>query len=310
MRQEGHRSGERVTALPLLESTGVLGDGDSRGTRMYDMGSSTMHIGCHLPTQGPVATREALLAFCRQAEEQQIASLWVSDHVVFPTVNTSSYPGGRFPHAPETAYLEPVAVLAAAAMCTVRARIGASVFILGHRPPLVMAKMLTTIDTLSNGRLICGVGVGWWAEEFAALGIPFHTRGRQGDEILRVFKEVWTSDKPQFDGEFYHFSHIGFAPKPVQKPHPPIWVGGNSLGAFRRVYRAGRPFDELELSLRLPLRAETVQGSRQAIIDQYCAYKALGLTHLVVDFRRDNLAQMLETLDLIVTEIRPAVQAA
>jgi probable F420-dependent oxidoreductase len=305
---------------------------------MYDMGSSTMHIGCHLPTQGPVATREALLTFCRQAEEQRIASLWVSDHVVFPTVNTSNYPGGRFPHAPETAYLEPVAVLAAAAMCTERARIGASVFILGHRPPLAMAKMLTTIDTLSNGRLICGVGVGWWAEEFAALGIPFHTRGRQGDEILRVFKEVWTSDKPQFDGEFYHFSHIGFAPKPVQKPHPPIWVGGNSPGAFRRVVtlgdgwhatsqspeqlgrslgrlrqtaeKAGRPFDELELSLRLPLRVEAVQGSRQAIIDEYGAYKALGLTHLVVDFRRDNLAQMLDTLDLIATEIRPAVQAA
>ena len=92
-----------------------------------------MHIGCHLPTQGPVATREALLTFCRQAEEHHIASLWVSDHVVFPKANTGGYSGGRFPHAPETPYLEPVAVLAAAAMCTERARIGASVFILGHR---------------------------------------------------------------------------------------------------------------------------------------------------------------------------------
>jgi len=104
VRQEGYWSGQCVTSLPLLESTGPLADGDSHGIRMYDMGSSTMHIGCHLPTQGPVATREALLTFCRQAEEQRIASLWVSDHVVFPTVNTSSYPGGRFPHAPETAY--------------------------------------------------------------------------------------------------------------------------------------------------------------------------------------------------------------
>jgi len=296
-----------------------------------------MQIGCHLPTQGPVATREALLTFCRKAEEQQSASLWVSDHVVFPKVNTSSYPGGRFPHAPETPYLEPVAVLAAAAMCTEHARIGASVFILGHRHPIVMAKMLTTIDALSNGRLICGFGVGWWADEFAALGIPFHSRGRQGDEMLRVFKELWTSENPQFDGEFYRFSDIGFAPKPVQKPHPPLWIGGNSPGAFRRVVtlgdgwhatsqspeqlrhslarlqqaaeKAGRPFNTIALSLRLPLRADAVQGSRQAIIDQYCAYKALGLTHLVVDFRRDSLAQMLETLDLMVTEIRPAVQA-
>lgn len=297
-----------------------------------------MDIGCHLPTQGPVATREALMTFCRQAEAQHIASLWVSDHVVFPKVNTDGYSGGRFPHAPETPYLEPVVVLAAAAMCTERARIGASVFILGHRNPLVMAKMLTTIDTLCNGRLICGVGVGWWAEEFAALGLSFHTRGRQADEMLRIFKELWTADNPQFDGEFYRFSNIGFAPKPVQKPHPPLWVGGNSPGAFRRVVTlgdgwhatsqtpeqlrhslerlrqaaeaAGRPFDELALSLRLALRAETVQGSRQAIIDQYCAYKVLGLTHLVVDFRRDNLTQMLETLDLMANEVRPAVQAA
>ena len=296
-----------------------------------------MQIGCHLPTQGPVATREALLTFCRKAEELQIASLWVSDHVVFPKVNTSHYAGGRFPHAPETPYLEPVAVLAAAAMCTEHARIGASVFILGHRHPIVMAKMLTTIDALSNGRLICGFGVGWWAEEFAALGIPFHTRGRQGDEMLRVFKELWTSENPQFDGEFYRFSNIGFAPKPVQQPHPPLWIGGNSPGAFRRVVtlgdgwhatsqspeqlrhslerlqqaaeKAGRAFNTIALSLRLPLRADAVQGSRQAIIDQYCAYKALGLTHLVVDFRRDNLTQMLETLDLMVTEIYPAVQA-
>ena len=197
-----------------------------------------MHIGCHLPTQGPVATREALLTFCHQAEEHHIDSLWVSDHVVFPKVNTGGYPG-RFPHAPQTPYLEPVAVLAAVAMCTEHARIGASVFILGHRNPLVMAKMLTTIDTLSNGRLICGVGVGWWAEEFAALGIPFHTRGRQANEMLRIFKELWTTDNPQFDGEFYRFSNIGFAPKPIQKHHPPLWVGGSSPGAFHRVVTLG-----------------------------------------------------------------------
>jgi alkanesulfonate monooxygenase SsuD/methylene tetrahydromethanopterin reductase-like flavin-dependent oxidoreductase (luciferase family) len=121
-----------------------------------------MHIGCHLPTQGPVATREALQTFARQAEAHQMASLWVSDHVVFPKAS----PGGRFSHTSETPYLEPVAVLAAVAMCTQRARIGSSVFILGHRNPVVMAKLLTTIDTLSNGRLICGVGVGWWREEF------------------------------------------------------------------------------------------------------------------------------------------------
>src|SRR2546426_12636800 len=102
-----------------------------------------MDIGCHLPTQGPVATREALLTFCREAEHRQIASLWVSDHVIFPRTATGRYPGGRFPFAPDTPYLEPVAVLAAAAVATTRPRIGSSVFILGHRHPVVMAKMLT-----------------------------------------------------------------------------------------------------------------------------------------------------------------------
>ncbi|MBI3329207.1 MAG: LLM class F420-dependent oxidoreductase [Nitrospinae bacterium] len=297
-----------------------------------------MQIGCHLPTQGPVATREALLTFARKAEEHRMASLWVSDHVVFPKEHTGQYSGGRFPHAPETPYLEPVAVLAAAAMCTERVRLGASVFILGHRNPIVMAKMLTTIDTLSNGRLICGVGVAWWAEEFAVLGVPFESRGRLGDETIRIFKELWTAAEPQFAGEFYRFSQIGFAPKPVQKPHPPIWVGGHSQAAFRRAVtlgdgwhgtrqrpedlrdslarlrkaadKAGRPFEDLELSLRLPLGAEALQGSRQAIIDQYCAYQDLGLSHLVVDFRRNDLSQMLEVLDLLATQIRPTVEAS
>jgi len=297
-----------------------------------------MDIGCHLPTQGPVATREALLTFAREAEKRNIASLWVSDHVIFPRTATGSYPGGRFPHPPDKPYLEPVAVLAAAAVCTTRARIGASVFILGHRHPVVMAKMLTSIDALSDGRLICGVGVGWWKEELEILGAPFHARGRQADEILRVFKELWTNDKPAFEGEFFRFRDIGFAPKPVQKPHPPIWVGGDSPGAFRRVVTLGdgwhatnktpaelrdaltrlraaadaarRPFDKLALSLRFALRDELLAQGQQAVVDRLSEYKRLGLSHLMIDFRRDDLAQMLDILDLVTGTVRPAVDAA
>src|SRR5437764_13511643 len=116
-----------------------------------------MEIGCHLPTQGPLANREALMTFCREAEARGIASLWVSDHVIFPRTATGNYPGGRFPHPPDKPYLEPAALLAAAAVCTTRARLGSSVFILGHRHPVVMAKMLTTIDALPEGRLIVGL---------------------------------------------------------------------------------------------------------------------------------------------------------
>src|SRR5881397_868313 len=297
-----------------------------------------MDIGCHLPTQGAVATREALLTFCREAEHRQIASLWVSDHVIFPRTATGRYPGGRFPFAPDTPYLEPVAVLAAAAVATTRPRIGSSVFILGHRHPVVMAKMLTTIDALSNGRLVCGVGVGWWEEELTILDAPFHRRGRQADEILRVFKELWTSDHPRFAGEFYRFDDVGFAHKPVQKPHPPIWVGGDSPGAFRRVVtlgdgwhatskspadlaasldrlraaadKAGRAFETIELSIRFALRDELLAQGAQAVVDQLAAYKQLGLSHVAIDFRRDDLGKMLEILDLVTGKIRPAVDAA
>jgi len=298
----------------------------------------TMDIGCHLPTQGPVATREALMTFAQEAERRNVASLWVSDHVVFPRHQTGSYPGGRFPHPPDKAYLEPVAVLAAAAVCTSRARLGSTVFILGHRHPVVMAKMLTTIDALSGGRLICGVGVGWWKEELDILGVPFHQRGRQADEMLRVFKALWTQDNPSFEGEFFRFKDIGFAPKPVQKPHPPIWVGGDSPGAFRRVVtlgdgwhatsktpaelkealgrlravadKAGRAFETIELSIRFALRDELLAQGPQAVVDQLAAYKQLGLRHVAIDFRRDDLGKMLEILELLTSKIRPSVDAA
>jgi probable F420-dependent oxidoreductase len=297
-----------------------------------------MDIGCHLPTQGPLATGEALTTFAREADRRGIASLWVSDHVIFPRTATGSYPGGRFPHPPDKPYLEPVVALAAAAVCTTRARLGASVFILGHRHPVVMAKMLTSIDALSDGRLICGVGVGWWKEELEILGVPFNRRGRQADEVLKVFTTLWSDTHPSFEGEFFRFRDIGFAPKPVQKPRPPIWVGGDSPGAFRRVVtlgdgwhatsktpaefrealprlraaadKAGRAFDTIDLSLRYTLRDDLLAKGTQAVVDTLVEYKRLGLSHILLEFRRDDLARMLEILDLVTSAVRPAVDRA
>jgi probable F420-dependent oxidoreductase len=231
-----------------------------------------------------------------------------------------------------------VTVLTAAAMCTDRARLGSSVFILGHRHPVVMAKMLASIDALSGGRIICGVGVGWWKEELEILGVPFHARGRHGDEAIRAFKALWTMENPAFEGEFFRFRDLGFAPKPVQKPHPPIWVGGDSPGAFRRVVTlgdgwhatsktpaqfaealprlravadaAGRSWATITLSLRFGLGDALLAQGPQAVIDQLGEFKRLGLGHVVLEFRRDDLAQMLEILDLVTTEIRPAVDRA
>jgi probable F420-dependent oxidoreductase len=303
------------------------------------MKGSTMEIGCHLPTtQGPETAREALLTFAQEAERRGIASLWVSDHVVIPRTTTGYGREGSFPHPPDRPYLEPLTVLAAIAVATSRPRLGSSVFILGHRHPVVMAKMLTTVDALSNGRLICGVGVGWWKEELEILGTVFSTRGRQADEALRVFKALWTADHPSFEGEFFRFRDVGFAPKPVQKPHPPLWVGGNSPGAFRRVVTLGdgwhasprtvaafrdglaqlraaaeaahRPFETIEISLRFGLSDALLAQGPQTIIDQLAEYKRLGVRHVLVEFRREDAGRMMEILDLVLGTIRPAVDAA
>ena len=299
-----------------------------------------MEIGCHLPTQGAVATREALLTFCREAQAREIASLWVSDHVVFPRTETGEHPGGPFPFPSDMAYLEAVVVLSAAASVTERAKLGASVFILGHRHPVVMAKMLSTIDVLSGGRLICGVGVGWWEEELSLLGVPYRQRGRQADEMIKVFKTLWTDDHPSFEGRFYTIPDVGFSPKPLQKPHPPIVVGGDSPGAFKRTVEladgwhataatpeqaaaalnrlraaaetAGRPFESIALSIRFNVKAApgSARSRRQEIVDRLASYKALGFGEVLLDFRRDSLDEMLDDLDAIATEIRPVVDRA
>ena len=297
----------------------------------------TWRSACTCATQGAVATREALTAFARAAEERDIPSLWVSDHVIFPRVATGQYPGGRFPHPADTPYLEPVAVLAAVAMVTTRARLGDSVFILGHRHPVVMAKLLATIDVLSGGRLICGVGVGWWKEELEILGVPFERRGKHADEVVRAMKALWTEDNPRFEGEFSASATWASPPSrsrsrtrrsgsaaTARRSVPPRGDAGRRLA--RDVPGPGRPDEE-------PGRAADGRGPGAAAVEQHRAvdpdgapkedpgggpgqaietlraYKRLGMTHVMLDVRRDSLAEMLEGLDLLVREIRPAVAA-
>ena len=168
--------------------------------------------------------------------------------------------------------------------------------------------------------------------------VPFHRRGRQADEYLRAFTELWTKDAPAFEGEFVRFRDIGFMPKPLQAPRPPIWVGGNSPGAFRRVaelgdgwhamsrspeqfreelarvreaaLRAGRDPAALAISLRFSLGEELLAKGPQAIVDLLAAYKRAGLQHVLVEFRREDHRRMLEILDLVAAKVCPAVEAA
>jgi probable F420-dependent oxidoreductase len=161
---------------------------------------------------------------------------------------------GAFPGQGDA--LEQLSLMAFVAGKTRTLRLISSVMILPHRNPVVTAKMLATIDVLSGGRVTVGVGVGWLREEFQALGAPdFDRRGAVSDEYLRIFKTLWTEDPASFHGEFYHFDRIHCLPHPVQKPHPPIWIGGHSKLALRRVARLGDGWHPVGANPAAPLRA-------------------------------------------------------
>ena len=198
-----------------------------------------MEFGVHLPHVGPAASRDSILFVARKAEELGFHSLWVSDHVVIPRDMKSAYPGGRFPVPPEWPFLEPVSTLLFVAAATERIGLGTSILVITMRQPVVLAKELATLDVLSGGRLIFGCGAGWMREEFEALNVPFEKHGPRMAEYLEVIRRCWTEDDPSFRGRYYRLGNVGFYPKPAQKPHPPIWVGGWAEGALRRVARYG-----------------------------------------------------------------------
>ena len=197
-----------------------------------------MKYGFTLPGRGPLATPETLGRIARTGEELGYDALFTGDHILVPRNIASPYPyteGGEFPGSPSGESMEQLTLLAFLAGQTSRIRLVTSVIIVPHRNPLVAAKALATLDVLSGGRLVVGVGVGWMREEFEALNLPpFEERGAVTDEYIRAFKELWTSDDPHFEGKYVSFDNISFLPKPVQKPHPPIWVGGESRPALRR----------------------------------------------------------------------------
>lgn len=219
-----------------------------------------MKYGFYLPNSGPTAAPEHLITIAKRGEELGFDCMVVGDHIVVPREISSPYPytvGGEFPAAATGEYLEQLTLLSFIAGATERIRLVPSVMILPHRNPLVTAKMLATLDVLSKGRLTVGVGAGWMEEEFEVLDLPpFTERGAVSDEYLRVFKELWASDKPSFDGKYCRFSDITFLPKPIQVPHPPIWVGGQSRRAIRRAAELGDAWHPIAATPAAPLEPE------------------------------------------------------
>lgn len=202
-----------------------------------------MDFGVNLLTRGITGGAEGLLATARQAEAQGFGHVTANDHIVVPNRIASRYPytaTGEWPGARAGECLEQVTVLGFLAAATSRIRLVTSVMVVPQRPAVLAAKALATVDVLSHGRLTVGIGVGWLDEEFRAVAAPpFAERGRVTDEFLAAFHELWTSESPRFSGTYVSFADIRFEPKPVQKPRPPIWVGGEGDVALRRVGRLG-----------------------------------------------------------------------
>ena len=216
-----------------------------------------MRFGFYLPTRGELANRAAIGTLARAGEAAGFHSAMVADHVVFPVTSQSVYPytvSGEHPTHGDA--LEQFAILAFVAGITEQLRLVSSVTILPYRNPVLTAKMLATIDVLSEGRLTVGVGVGWLEEEFAALGAEFARRGAVSDEYLRILRLLWTQSPASFAGEFYSFDAIRCEPFPVQNPHPPIWVGGHSLAALRRTARYGDGWHPIGAIAAVPLPPE------------------------------------------------------
>ena len=202
-----------------------------------------MDFGIHFGTRGCLASRDNIITLAQRAEALGFAYLGVADHLVVPVQSGVRYPytaDGIWPGAPTGECFDAIATLAFLAACTQHIKLLTSVAVVPYRPAVLAAKLFLTADVLSGGRVIAGVGSGWMREEFEALGTPpFAERGAVTDEYLRAWKLLWTETRPTLHGTYTKFENMMFEPKPASKPHPPIWVGGESPPALRRVAQYG-----------------------------------------------------------------------
>ncbi|MDX2157909.1 MAG: LLM class F420-dependent oxidoreductase [Hyphomicrobiaceae bacterium] len=202
-----------------------------------------MRFGVNILSRGPMANRAGYKAVASAAERLGFDFVSANDHVVVPADIDSRYPyteEGDWAGRNTGQCLDVLSTLTFLAGCTERVRLLSSVMVVPHRPAILAAKMIATADVLSEGRMVIGVGAGWMKEEIEALGAPpYEARGKVTDEYIAAFRELWTKPRPEMKGAFVEFSSILFEPKPVAKPHPPIWVGGESPAAMRRAVRLG-----------------------------------------------------------------------
>jgi probable F420-dependent oxidoreductase len=308
-------------------------------------------VGVDVGIYGRLATRDHILELAELAESSGVESLWVADHVIFPRTVASTYPysaTGTFPLDMTTEpLLEPMATTGVLVGATQRVRIGTAVLVMPYRNPVLLGRMLVTLDVLSGGRIILGAGVGWLAEEFAALEArPFPVRGPVTDEWIAIVKRLCQGGEVTFQGEHYQLGAVVSNPGSLQRPHLPILIGGTSQAALRRaatvgdgwlstglgpeLLRArlrmlhqlceahGRRVADLSLSHKLFLnigeaRADTDgsrdpgTGSPAEIIDDLRRLVELGYNRVIVRYRGSAAEAQRQQLRIFFNDILPKV---
>lgn len=310
-----------------------------------------MKLGVFLPVSGRAAVPEVLTEAARQAETLDFDSVWAAERLVNPWEMKTRYPYSATEQwfvPPESPFLETFTVLTFLAGVTEKILIGASVIVLPYRHPLYTARVATSIDTLSKGRLILGVGIGWMPEEFEALSLPFKARAGMSDEQLQIFNLLWTQERPSFDGRYYRFPEVAVNPKPVQQPRFPIWIGGESEPARRRAAKygdawfsyfvkitaddlarrfeqvrgwaadGGRDPDEIELCCVRPVEvteepvqqdADTLRGTPEQLVEALKRYQDVGVSHMALQFMVGRWPERKEQIEKFGQEVIPFLRS-
>jgi probable F420-dependent oxidoreductase len=198
-------------------------------------------VGCSLPQLGLQANRQNLVSVAQRAEELGYDSVWVLERLLWPIEPKDPYPAAPDGKLPDTyqIVLDPLETLTFVAALTSKVRLGTSVLVLPFHTPIELARRIATLDVLSGGRVEVGVGIGWSRDEFEAAGAPFERRGARADEFLQAMVALWTENPVSFNGEFYRIPESMIGPKPLQRPHPPVYVGGSGKFALERAVKHG-----------------------------------------------------------------------
>ena len=252
-----------------------------------------MKIGITLPLAGQQATRDNVIHMAQNSESEGFDSLWVFERLLWPINPQTPYPAtpdGSLP-AQYQVMLDPLETLTYVAANTNRIALGTSVIDVLFHNPVILARRFATLDVFSEGRSICGLGIGWSKDEYQASNISFKDRGKRADEFLQVLKRIWVDDVVEFKGKFYNIPASKIGPKPTQKPHPPIYIGGFSPNTFSRIVNydtsgwlglIGGPLEYLDNTIK------TIKDIANKANKDPKKFKVILLTYPNIDFDSKN----------------------